>query len=226
MAKNDFGEEDKIKCLLWCDRHCCLCGKPCGTNIEIAHIISKRKKESTGDIDNAIPLCFDCHSEIGRYNVEHPKGNKYRPKELKARRKQIYEKYTRHLIPPIHYLITQDLPNNQKRKLPDIGFNIHHLGDGLPIRVLVTITIFLGGRKIGKPDAGLYAGQHLWNLNPKFGVLGHFNAPTEVVESAEKLEVKIEIAIIDQYEREHCLLPISYVYMREANSWYLEPCPP
>jgi hypothetical protein len=226
MAKNDFGEEDKIKCLLWCDRHCCLCGKPCGTNIEIAHIISKRKKESTGDIDNAIPLCFDCHSEIGRYNVQHPKGNKYRADELKARREQIYEKYTRHLVPPIYYTITQDLSNNQKRDFPDIGFSIHNLGDALPVKALVNLTILLGGRVIGKPVAGLYAGENLWNLNPQLAVHGHFTAPTEVEMSNDELEVKVEITIIDQYERAHRLLPVGYVYIRENNSWYFDPCPP
>src|SRR4030042_1579077 len=140
---DDFNEADKIRCLLWCNRHCCLCGKPCGTNIEIAHIIQKGKEGSSNNIDNAIPLCFDCHSEIGRYNAEHPKGNKYRPKELKARRDQIYEEYTRHLVPPINYLITQDIGNKTKRELPDIGFNIQHLGDSLPVMVLVNISIFL-----------------------------------------------------------------------------------
>ena len=29
----DFHEKDKIKCLLWCNRHCCPCGKACGTDI-------------------------------------------------------------------------------------------------------------------------------------------------------------------------------------------------
>ena len=100
--KDDFSEEDKIKCLLWCNRHCCLCGKACGTDIEIAHII-ERAKENSNDIDNAIPLCYECHSEIGKYNKKHPKGNKYRPKELKARRDQIYEGQTRYLVPPIHF---------------------------------------------------------------------------------------------------------------------------
>ncbi|MBM4273323.1 MAG: HNH endonuclease [Deltaproteobacteria bacterium] len=228
MGKKDgeFSEEDKIKCLLWCNRHCCLCGKACGTNIEIAHIIQKGKEGSTSNIDNAIPLCFDCHSEIGKYNAEHPKGNKYRPKELKARREQIYEEYTRHLVPPINYTITQEQFNNPKRTLPNIGFNIHHLGDALPVKALVNIAIFLDGKYIGKPEAGLYAGEHLWNLNPRFAIFGHFYAPKVVVNGTGKLEVKVEITVIDQYEREHRLLPIGYVYIREDNSWYLEPCPP
>ena len=48
-----FSEDVKINILLWCDRHCCLCGEPCGTNIIIHHI--EQEGENTSDIDNAIP---------------------------------------------------------------------------------------------------------------------------------------------------------------------------
>ena len=41
--KGDFSDDVKLKCLLWSDRHCCLCGKQCGINIEIHHIIPKAK---------------------------------------------------------------------------------------------------------------------------------------------------------------------------------------
>ncbi len=218
----DFKDEDKIKCLLWCDRHCCLCGKACGTNIEFAHIIPKGKSKSD-EIDNAIPLCFDCHSEIGRYNKEHPRGNRYRPEELKARREQIYEEYTRHLVPPIHFEISQDLPNEQKRYLPDIGFNITHLGDSLPVKVLVAIYIYLGGKLLWSPKTGHYSGEHPWNMNPRFGVRGHFSVPDEVVKSTERLEIRVSAIVIDQYERKHQLLPIGWVYKKDKNSWYLEP---
>ena len=30
------------------------------------------------DIDNAIPLCFDCHGAVQHYNDEHPRGTKYK----------------------------------------------------------------------------------------------------------------------------------------------------
>jgi len=29
----------RTRVLLWCDRHCCLCKKPCGVNIEVDHIV-------------------------------------------------------------------------------------------------------------------------------------------------------------------------------------------
>lgn len=221
--KGNFSENDKIKCLLWCDRHCCLCEKACGNNIKIAHI-SPKGKERSWDIDNAIPVCFICHSEIGRYNADHPKGNKYKSLELKARRDQIYEKYTQHLVPPVHFDITQYLSNGKQRKFPDVGIVIKHLGDSLPVRFSVAVQVILGNEDFGLVKLNQYNGNSLWNLNPRFVVLGHFPLPYEVVDSTERLEIRVFIIVIDQYERKHQLLPLAWVYMKDRNSWYLEPC--
>lgn len=77
MAKK-FSEEDKLKCLLWSDRHCCVCDTPCGLDIEIAHIDPKGGE----DFDNAIPVCYKHHAEIGRYNKEHPVATNTESKNL------------------------------------------------------------------------------------------------------------------------------------------------
>lgn len=71
-------------------RRCCLCLKQCGTNIEVAHIIAESVGGSN-DEENGIPVCFDCHQEIGAYRDSHPKGNKFREEELQARRDKVYE---------------------------------------------------------------------------------------------------------------------------------------
>lgn len=42
------------------------------------------------DADNGIPVCLDCHQEMGAYHDDHPKGNKFRADELKARRDHLY----------------------------------------------------------------------------------------------------------------------------------------
>ncbi|MHB1350806.1 MAG: HNH endonuclease [Desulfobulbaceae bacterium] len=84
-----FDANTKTSMFIKCGRLCCLCLKQCGTNIEAAHIIDESKGGSN-DEDNGIPLCFDCHQEIGAYSSEHPKGNKFRPDELHARRNHIY----------------------------------------------------------------------------------------------------------------------------------------
>jgi hypothetical protein len=59
--------------------------------MELNHII----QASTGGewtLDNAIPLCFDCHAEVGHYNIQHPKGTKFTPTELKRHRDNWYSK--------------------------------------------------------------------------------------------------------------------------------------
>jgi len=55
--------------------------------MEIHHVHWK----STGgsdDLDNAIPLCFECHAEVNHYNPKHPKGRKFTDEELTEHRKQ------------------------------------------------------------------------------------------------------------------------------------------
>jgi len=219
----DFSEKDKIKILLWCDRHCCLCGKPCGTDIEIAHIDSKGED----NLENAIPLCYDCHSEIGKYNKKHPRGNKYRPEELKTRRDQIYEEHTRHLVPPIHFEITQNIAINPRlnRTFPDVGFNLSHLGDSLPVKAKVEAKIILGEKDLGLIETkyGYYSGEAEWNLNPHTLIFGHFNVPKECADSTEDLKIEVRVTIIDQYDREHKYLPQCWTYVRKDNYWFIEP---
>src|SRR5437879_760339 len=70
-----FSPEVKSRMFARCMRHCCLCRKQCGTNIEAAHIIDEAAG-GMNDEENGIPLCFDCHQEIGAYRDSHPKGNK------------------------------------------------------------------------------------------------------------------------------------------------------
>lgn len=218
--KSEFSEDVKVRSLLWSYRHCCLCEKPCGTDIEVAHI-----EKDKNDIDNAIPLCYDCHSEIGKYNAEHPRGNKYRPKELKTRRDQIYEKYTRPLVPPIQFEITQIIRDDPRlqRKMPNVGFNLSHLGNSNPVKAEVEAKIFLGDKPKGFVNSKYYNGERTWHLNPLTKFYGNFNVPSECVKSDKKLRIEVKVTIIDIYSREHELLPVCYTYVRKDNYWYLEP---
>lgn len=113
-----FDPAVKSRMFTRCIRRCCLCFKQCGINIEAAHIVDEAAGGSN-DEDNGIPLCFDCHQEIGSYNDRHPRGNKFRPEELRARRDQVYKlvaegglpdlaadvKPTHHLPNPLHRII-------------------------------------------------------------------------------------------------------------------------
>lgn len=217
-----FDQDVRTKVLLWCDRHCCLCKKPCGVNIEVHHLVPKDERGSD-DINNAIPLCFDCHSEIMRYNVNHPKGTKYKPDEVKTRRDQIYEEFTRHLVPPMDYRITQQSLGGGQREFPDVGFVITHVGDSLPVRVRVKAEVVLHDRTVMFDESGHYSGRKLWHMNPRHSFWGHFTFPQEFISNEDRTELRITVSIIDQYEREHPLLPVGWVYMPDQNAWYAEP---
>jgi hypothetical protein len=191
-------------------------------NIEVHHLVPK-SQGGTDEIDNAMPLCFDCHSEVERYNAEHPVGTKFKPPELKARREQIYEEFTRHLVPPIHCRITQRVSGSErKRVFPDVGFVISHLGDSLPVRVGVKVESVLSSGTEVIPSE-FYSGERLWYLNPRHTFSGHFTVPEQLIPEDGKLELRVTMSVIDQYGREHSYLPEGYVYVRERNSWYAEP---
>ena len=58
--------------------------------METDHIIPK---DEGGDdkIENAIPVCFECHAEIHSYNIKHPRGRKFTPEELRQHKEQWLE---------------------------------------------------------------------------------------------------------------------------------------
>jgi hypothetical protein len=86
-----FGPKIKEDALVACQRCCCICHKFCGTKIEVAHI--RAEAEGGPDtLDNAIPLCFDCHADMRSYDFKHPKGNKYSEAELRRHRDNWFER--------------------------------------------------------------------------------------------------------------------------------------
>lgn len=213
LRKKDFPEKVKTKCLLWSDRHCCLCGKQCGIGIEIAHIDEKGPKT----IDNAIPLCFDCHEKIGHYNIKHPKGNKYRPKELISRRDQLLDRYTSYLVPRLDFQVVQ------RAQFPDVGFLFTHVGGSFPAQFKIKCDVILENKKL-LTLGDHYGGNWIWNLNPGHQFYGHMNIPFSGP-LTERLEIDSIITIIDIYSREHKWLPTGHVYDPVSNRWFAEPCP-
>jgi 5-methylcytosine-specific restriction endonuclease McrA len=68
-------------------RRCCICQRYCGVKIETDHIVPS--DEGGGDeIQNAIPVCFECHAEIHSYNDRHPRGRKFQPNELRGHKER------------------------------------------------------------------------------------------------------------------------------------------
>ena len=55
------------------------------------HHVKPRAKGGSDAFENAIPLCFDCHQDMG-YDSTHPRGTKYSEEELIRRRDIFYNK--------------------------------------------------------------------------------------------------------------------------------------
>jgi hypothetical protein len=220
--KKDFSEKIKLKCLLWSDRHCCVCGKACGLDIQVAHI----DKDGGNIQDNAIPVCYKCHADLGRYVDKHPLGTKYRIAELKKCRNQIYERNTSYLVPGILPVI-HPVSGEKGYHLPDVGFSITPVGRFIPVKARITVRVFLGGNDLGVIDEfsekPYYSGKIIWNLNPGLTFGGHFSLPRECVEKEGSLQLELRVTVIDPYEREHELLPICFTYVRTGKFWFLEP---
>ncbi|MGD0014752.1 MAG: HNH endonuclease, partial [Bryobacteraceae bacterium] len=87
MGRSEFRAEDVEALLVACHRRCCVCHKFGGVKLEIDHIVPAADGTS-GSIDNAIPLCFDCHAEVHYYNPSHPKGRSFSAEELRRHKEQ------------------------------------------------------------------------------------------------------------------------------------------
>lgn len=65
------------------------------------HHIQWKSKGGSDDINNAIPLCFECHAEVNHYNPQHPKGRRFSNEELLEHKKiwlQICEGHPESLV--------------------------------------------------------------------------------------------------------------------------------
>lgn len=50
--------------------------------------MAPRDEDGSDEIENAIPICFECHAEIHSYNDAHPRGRKFQPDELRHHKEQ------------------------------------------------------------------------------------------------------------------------------------------
>lgn len=76
-----FPKNIKDKILVLSARHCCVCHRSRGLNIEVHHI-QPTQQGGKNTLSNAIALCFDCHADAGHYFAGHPKGTRLSPEEL------------------------------------------------------------------------------------------------------------------------------------------------
>jgi hypothetical protein len=68
-----------------------------------------------------------------------------------------------------------------------------------------------------------YNEKKAWNMNPGLAFVGSFHLPRATIRSKNPVAVKVNITIIDQYERQHKLLPTDYIYRKKENYWELIP---
>lgn len=85
-----FPRKDVEVLLAACHRRCCICHRFCGVKIETDHI-EQAAEGGPDTIENAIPVCFECHAEIHSYNDKHPRGRKFTPDELRRHKEQWLE---------------------------------------------------------------------------------------------------------------------------------------
>ncbi|MBI2910021.1 MAG: SUMF1/EgtB/PvdO family nonheme iron enzyme [Chloroflexi bacterium] len=86
-----FPDDVAERLLVACHRRCCLCEKFVGNKMEIHHIVPKSEGGQDTE-ENGIPLCLECHAEVGAYNPRHPKGRKFTPSELRKHKEQWFAK--------------------------------------------------------------------------------------------------------------------------------------
>ncbi len=113
-----FALETKTRAMIACGRRCCLCHKFTGVGMECHHI-TPHAQGGEDTYENCIPLCFDCHAEVGHYSSEHPRGTKFSPEELRGHRDHWYATYANGTGPgaPTGY---EELDRNLYLKLYDL----------------------------------------------------------------------------------------------------------
>lgn len=85
-----FSPEVKEEALSRSGRRCCICLQFKGIKVEVHHIEPEAQSHDNS-LANAIPLCFDCHTDAGHYNAKHPKGNRYTSGELRKHRDRLWK---------------------------------------------------------------------------------------------------------------------------------------
>jgi hypothetical protein len=122
MPRHEFRPEEVEALLVACHRRCCICHRFCGVKMEIDHV-EGAAADASGNIANAIPLCFECHAEVHHYNPEHPRGRRLHASELKAHRDQWLKLCREH---PEMFVHAQPAPEagSLERLLNELEFNL------------------------------------------------------------------------------------------------------
>lgn len=218
--------------LLWSGRHCCWCGQQRGLDIELDHIDPKLELPYLNQIDNAIPVCYDCHGKLEFSRAGSPRGSKFSILEIKERRDQIYEEKTRHLVPVLAY----GPLNDANLKFPQVRFYMKNNDGGLCVRARCVVEIFVSRKLFGTPTRH-YAGDHSWACNPGLAAIGWFDLsdPSRLRRNpryrgvhpskaeGRDLRLRVHLTITDALQREHNRLPVEWYYDWKERTWVYDP---
>lgn len=91
------------------------------------------------------------------------------------------------------------------------------------MRVRVKLESKVGAAFVGKVGE-LYDGSRPWNLNPQVSIWTQFNLePNITPPQGNPIELRITLTVIDTFEREHELLPTTFVKEPANAFWWLSP---
>lgn len=138
MSPPRFSKKTVEDLLVKSARHCCLCLKHSHSDIEIHHI----DQNGDNDEDNGIPLCSSCHSLVGLYNDKHPRGQKYRPIELKRRRDNVFKLVKEGKLPKIQK-ISESRKKSLLRHSKHLLNSLHEYSDYTELDSMITHIDFL-----------------------------------------------------------------------------------
>lgn len=231
-GRRKFSKKTRNQVLLWCARHCCLCGKSCGLNIEIDHIQPELASPKLNAVDNAIPVCYDCHAVLEQSRASSPRGSSFSVEEVKARREQVYEDHTRHLVPVLSYGPIND-PN---MAFPCVRFFIQNNDGSLQVWAQCVVDILVEGKLYGRP-VGHYRGERDWICNPGLAAIGWFDlsnrsvvprqpdyrGPAPEHALGKDVRLRVHLKIIDTFKRSHDRLPVEWYYDWTRALWVYDP---
>lgn len=92
-----FPQSVTDRALVACGRCCCICHNFCGAKMELHHI-HQHADGGEDTFENCIPLCFNCHAEMGKVDPRHPKGKGYSQNELRMHRDNWYSAIAKQVI--------------------------------------------------------------------------------------------------------------------------------
>lgn len=101
-----------------CGRCCCICRRFKPIHLQIHHVI-ERSQGGSDDIDNLIPICLSCHTDV---HTRVPFTQRFTVEELKLHRENLYRLVAEGKLPhPADPAFTASLIDSLRRAVPYEG---------------------------------------------------------------------------------------------------------